>query len=147
MGNYSCGKTEWIDFQRIISFPSIPVKSIWDFYYYDEMRQKLGPFKNLERRVFLPPRSAVNQFRYFSKARFVVSVIALQAFKVKKFTIPRKDVNSAKILKKGSQLRFNLKDLHGNEWHIQCGYNELLALVYPDFHPLTKFHALRCTSM
>jgi hypothetical protein len=77
-------------------FPtSINGKIIWDLFYFGEVNQKLSPFRFLESKDF---GNDTNQVSYFTKARCVVSVIGVLAFKANEFLIPGSSIEGSPVI-------------------------------------------------
>ena len=111
-------------------FPtSVPVKFIWDLYYFGEKHHMISPFRHLEYRDF-PNAAKNNDVTYFSKCRCILSIIGVLAFKAGKFLIASCHISSTVVSREaleralGGTCYSEMCDI------FQCGYEKLLGFVY-----------------
>ena len=121
---------------ELYKFPvSVSVKFVWDLYFFGDQspNQRLPPFRTLEFRDF----SNNNSVSYFSKARTVLNVIAILAYRNGKFEIAHRDLETViaartRIKRKEIDRALSEKEYACLNGIFQCGYDALLTLVYDD---------------
>jgi hypothetical protein len=118
---------------------NINTSSLWTLYFHGDnsSNPKIPPYKVLKQFDI-----SANDLTYFSKARFVVNVIATMAFKAGLFMVEGQDKNNDTFILSSKQINFAISNLSFAE--SRTVYNEGFDEVILRVHPNSQRNASIC---